>query len=906
MRGLAGALVRDPAAADDLVQETWLAAVRNPRASQGEASATSQPWLSTVLRNAAKQWRRSKARRSRHELEATSRGEPEVGSAVHSVEQLELRRALIDAVLALPEAQRDAITLRYLDELPPRRIAARLAVPVATVHTRIERGLSRLRQQLDQRHGSRSAWTAPWLVWCSAAPIQPVAATTGMSAWIGFGIMSAKTKIAWSLATGVMASSLVYWLLSGPPPVPNELSGVTGTPTVRSATANQADEVGGDTGGRHGAAEATAQRAEAESLEPVERVEDPERVVRGQVLGLDGTPLPRVGVRASSHHHELAASPAGGSPEGGRLEDRKRTNPPLVTVRTDASGKFELATEDRSGFLVVDEPGWATVYAGDLRGESGEVIVIAARGRSLRGVVRSSDGQPIGAVAVSVAVDQSLRARLDRVLDRSHDASWSVRTDAAGRFDFGSLPRLAEATVAVRHLGHAGWQRPLGELPADVVIELKRPEAITGVVRGLVLDASSRPVPNAWVGAGAAMTRTEADGTFQLSRHRLGDATSMTAVAKGWRPARMTRPGGQPQVQRQPDGQPDGQPGGSPESWPDYVEFRLEARALELSGRVVDANGKGLAGARVWVVDGTPVGAHGGRPIVLEGVSGGVPRVDEIRQKMDPGLDAAGMRERINRSPSMVWGFVSTDTSGAFRLTGLMDREYRVAALDPVTLVSTERAATRAGQSHIELLLPTGKTVRRLRGRVVAADGQPIAGVVVRASKIVAHVALASDTSWMRSARADAQSVTDADGRFELTGVPRADVSIGLEGDAILPDSYSIDQVAATRGPSSTDDEWSGVELQASRRYHVQAVVADPTRGNRVAVLNAAGEMLTLTVFFGAGSRMMDEFVPLHQGKSAAFVVSEAATTLVLFDGKREVVRTRLELTAGQLNRVEL
>ena len=49
MRKLARELVRDPGAADDLTQDTWLAFLR----SRPDPDRQIRPWLARVLRNAA-------------------------------------------------------------------------------------------------------------------------------------------------------------------------------------------------------------------------------------------------------------------------------------------------------------------------------------------------------------------------------------------------------------------------------------------------------------------------------------------------------------------------------------------------------------------------------------------------------------------------------------------------------------------------------------------------------------------------------------------------------------------------------------------------------------------------------------------------------------------------------------
>src|SRR5262245_31499031 len=67
IRRLAQRLVADPAAAEDLVQETWVAAV----GARGAALANAErPWLGRILRNSWKDLLRSASRRARRERAA--------------------------------------------------------------------------------------------------------------------------------------------------------------------------------------------------------------------------------------------------------------------------------------------------------------------------------------------------------------------------------------------------------------------------------------------------------------------------------------------------------------------------------------------------------------------------------------------------------------------------------------------------------------------------------------------------------------------------------------------------------------------------------------------------------------------------------------------------------------------
>ncbi len=154
LRRLAGVLVRDEAAADDLVQDTLIAAARG---SSGPRGAT-RAWLRGIARNLARKQFRDVNRRRRRELGAAV---PEASAATdEAAAGLEIQRRVIALLEALPGSERTALYLRYFEDLPPRRIAARMACPVATVHTHIRRGRERLRAGLDHAAGgSRARWT---------------------------------------------------------------------------------------------------------------------------------------------------------------------------------------------------------------------------------------------------------------------------------------------------------------------------------------------------------------------------------------------------------------------------------------------------------------------------------------------------------------------------------------------------------------------------------------------------------------------------------------------------------------------------------------------------------------------------------------------------------------------------
>lgn len=87
-------------------------------------------WIRTVAyRIAVSRWR--KARRLVF-------GGPEDRAA--APQQLENHVALVDALQQLPAAQREALVLHYLADLPIAQIAVQLGVPEGTVKARLSRG----------------------------------------------------------------------------------------------------------------------------------------------------------------------------------------------------------------------------------------------------------------------------------------------------------------------------------------------------------------------------------------------------------------------------------------------------------------------------------------------------------------------------------------------------------------------------------------------------------------------------------------------------------------------------------------------------------------------------------------------------------------------------------------------
>jgi RNA polymerase sigma-70 factor, ECF subfamily len=141
-------LTRRPADAEDLVQETYLKAFR--AADRFEPGTNLKAWLFTILHNTARNRVRDRAREAvTFNSETVDRAadappDPGAGRFVDTPETLLLRDTLDPdlkaAVDALPDAFRQAVWLRDVEEFSYAEIAEMLTIPVGTVMSRISRG----------------------------------------------------------------------------------------------------------------------------------------------------------------------------------------------------------------------------------------------------------------------------------------------------------------------------------------------------------------------------------------------------------------------------------------------------------------------------------------------------------------------------------------------------------------------------------------------------------------------------------------------------------------------------------------------------------------------------------------------------------------------------------------------
>jgi RNA polymerase sigma factor (sigma-70 family) len=154
--GLALRIVRDPALAEDAVQESFLAVWRSAGRFVAERAKASTWILTLVHRRAVDLVRREEPRRV-EPLETAS--EPSVEAAEEEA-WLRLQRTRVqEALRRLPDKQREAIELAYYGGFTQSELADRLGEPLGTIKSRMFAGLARLREILAEA-GQEEEWNA--------------------------------------------------------------------------------------------------------------------------------------------------------------------------------------------------------------------------------------------------------------------------------------------------------------------------------------------------------------------------------------------------------------------------------------------------------------------------------------------------------------------------------------------------------------------------------------------------------------------------------------------------------------------------------------------------------------------------------------------------------------------------
>jgi RNA polymerase sigma factor (sigma-70 family) len=444
LRALARSLVHGDADADDLMQDTAIAAMTSPL----DESRPVKPWLATVLRNRWRMDRRSRARRIAREETVVA---DEQESAPDAIDRARALERLSTALVALDEPFRTVIIRRYMDNESCAAIARALGVPAGTVRWRLKTGLDRLRAALDE---STPRWRA-------LLPLGAVVKTKTVS--LAFVV----------LMLLLLASGGVFFWHKRP---------ATTTTKPVAAQSPQKPAIKVERVDEAGVPIAPLPPGAPGSRAIVEEVATAEGgLISGRVInwstgdGVGNAELTFIGPRGA------------------------------VTIRSDANGSFELAPEAPGVFSLTTIVAQNFLpYAPEL--EHSPVRVALAAKQAVRGVtlflvpavdyfgnVVDASGAPVAGARVKLADPPAGEQALEKIVNE-----WT--TDKQGKFTFHAPDgAVFEATKA----GKRGWamlDRDVA-LTHEMTIKIGDAAARDATIKGKTVDESGTPIPDVLVTA---------------------------------------------------------------------------------------------------------------------------------------------------------------------------------------------------------------------------------------------------------------------------------------------------------------------------------------------------------------------------------------------------------------------
>jgi RNA polymerase sigma-70 factor, ECF subfamily len=151
-------MVRQPAEAEDLFQQTWLRVAE--KIQHYDPRRSFEAWLFTLARNLAIDHLRRVRPESLDEPigdsatgeTAATRLQSQERPPIEGILQRERAQRLGVVLEMLPVVQREVLTLRFEEEMKIEEIAEVLGAPLSTVKTRLRRALERLRVTMETNY----------------------------------------------------------------------------------------------------------------------------------------------------------------------------------------------------------------------------------------------------------------------------------------------------------------------------------------------------------------------------------------------------------------------------------------------------------------------------------------------------------------------------------------------------------------------------------------------------------------------------------------------------------------------------------------------------------------------------------------------------------------------------------
>lgn len=428
--------------AEDACQATFLVLANKAKGGRWQESVAN--WLYATARKVAHNARVAAERRAKRE---TGAAVPEAVEPVDRMTGRELLAALDAALDDLPPHYREPLVLCYLEGLTRDQAAARLGVPLATLHTRIDRGRKRLHAVLTKAGCALGAGLLALAVTSPAGASPPRLVRSILSAASG-GAPAAVGELAKGVAVnGALNKAML--ILSATVAV---TAMGFGFGAWQSSAAGRSPEAGPPAQPRQATERAT--RIEAPVPQPADKPAEG-LTYRGTVVGPDGKPV--AGVKLSVTLSSAYPVRSGVSPEHATTDADGRFAFTLPNDKFNGKAVAIVATGTKHGLGWIDVPP---------DGKRDNLALRLVEDEAIRGQVVDLEGKPVPGATLRVLEvraapkedlgpwDAAVKAKAGMSFQLEHQhlprhlvasevsaLAAKITTDAEGRFELTGIGR---------------------------------------------------------------------------------------------------------------------------------------------------------------------------------------------------------------------------------------------------------------------------------------------------------------------------------------------------------------------------------------------------------------------------------------------------------------------------------